>query len=665
MSGNLSLPEEADHLTDNFFTEIGVENIDYIGGGFFGQAFRGNLIGEDEKKVVIKVSRPWKILDARGDIENDMDFLKEINVFSKVGRDGHPNIIQLYDFGRVGSLNYMVMESADEDFAEISYEIDGSDDELIMFDLCQILRGMYHIQRLGFVHSDIKNENILVEKKTGRLMIGDFGLTEGSMCSLKNDIIYFMGFTSGFVPISVIKSENNELQTENAKTVDVWSLGLTMCENILKNIPKAMKKFNNLIKDISFSKTYKETYKNYVGIRRMVIRKMKTQTQIDPEIISLLDLMLAMSDIDRPSVVGLYSDEKYRKEFPFFDEMMKSVENKFPFSDLTENCQITLLKGISEYNHDIGPNFSVSNIEKLYYKNILSKKDIEKDEDGLQISINFLFYEINLLISQNIELFLPSKNENYIGEKVEMMMAILFYTLSSKPYQIYIDLNFTILLKFCFDILDVDYGKTSGLRHFGKKINKKRIFEKVFSIIHSSPRLENTNITALNSLVFWSIDLLDIYNVLITADSKLYGWKNRDKILCSIVVGLSKKGKDEVYPFIYTNNLRDLVREFVEELYSGTPANFREKKFKINDPKKQKFIFLLEPHSIRRFTISDSGKSKIICLSNENVRGEENKLYIQNKIQKTKFGDEYINGKCFSYHDDEFLNILKQYRSKQ
>jgi predicted Ser/Thr protein kinase len=89
----------------------------------------------------------------------------------------HPNIVQVYDFGRTEEFFYFMMEY-----------VDGANLRALMRDgtltpqktlriVPQICRALQFAHDEGIVHRDIKPENILVDKKE-RVKIADFGLAK-------------------------------------------------------------------------------------------------------------------------------------------------------------------------------------------------------------------------------------------------------------------------------------------------------------------------------------------------------------------------------------------------------------------------------------------------------------------------------------------------------
>jgi len=102
-----------------------------------------------------------------------MRFKREVRAVAKVS---HANIVQVYDFGTEGDLNYIVMEYIQ------GKELKDSFDSKTRFDLQTIFRMMgellealYFAHQAGVIHRDIKPANVMVDAK-GHIKLADFGV---------------------------------------------------------------------------------------------------------------------------------------------------------------------------------------------------------------------------------------------------------------------------------------------------------------------------------------------------------------------------------------------------------------------------------------------------------------------------------------------------------
>lgn len=89
----------------------------------------------------------------------------------------HPGIVPVYTFGESKDLVYIVMQYVDGESLADRLARDGkvAPDEAaaILYDLAEALEFAH---REGMVHRDLKAENVLIERSTGRAMLTDFGV---------------------------------------------------------------------------------------------------------------------------------------------------------------------------------------------------------------------------------------------------------------------------------------------------------------------------------------------------------------------------------------------------------------------------------------------------------------------------------------------------------
>lgn len=122
-----------------------------------------------ERLVAIKVlPREHADSDARE------RFLREARTAAQLS---HPNIVPLLSFGELGDTLFYIMRYVDGESLEARLKRDISVPEpetrRVLSELCDAL-GYAHEQ--GVVHRDIKPDNVLIERGTGRVMLTDFGV---------------------------------------------------------------------------------------------------------------------------------------------------------------------------------------------------------------------------------------------------------------------------------------------------------------------------------------------------------------------------------------------------------------------------------------------------------------------------------------------------------
>ena len=100
-------------------------------------------------------------------------FSREARILASLN---HPNIVQVFDFGREGDLHFLAMEHVrGTDLQAFFDQPCGLERHRLLKIVRDVARGLGSIHRAGLVHRDIKPSNILVTED-GSAKIADFGL---------------------------------------------------------------------------------------------------------------------------------------------------------------------------------------------------------------------------------------------------------------------------------------------------------------------------------------------------------------------------------------------------------------------------------------------------------------------------------------------------------
>jgi serine/threonine-protein kinase len=94
----------------------------------------------------------------------------------------HPNIIQVYDFGRAIGSNYIVMEYIEgQTLQERLSELAGENQKMPLPEVLRIVRetgqALSYAHQQGMIHRDVKPDNIMM-RADGRVALMDFGLAK-------------------------------------------------------------------------------------------------------------------------------------------------------------------------------------------------------------------------------------------------------------------------------------------------------------------------------------------------------------------------------------------------------------------------------------------------------------------------------------------------------
>jgi len=184
------------------------------------------FLGYDDllhRPVAIKRLRPQYAADATFRVR----FEREAQAAASFS---HPNIVNIYDVGEDGGTPYIVMEYiAGETLKEI-IEQEGPfhpDDVAILIE--QVASALDYAHERGFVHRDIKPQNILVDA-AGLAKVVDFGIAKG----LSDSTLTEAGTGLGTVHYLSPEQASGLMATPSS---DIYSLGVIAYEMLTGRLP--------------------------------------------------------------------------------------------------------------------------------------------------------------------------------------------------------------------------------------------------------------------------------------------------------------------------------------------------------------------------------------------------------------------------------------------
>jgi serine/threonine protein kinase len=307
-----------------------------IGKGGMGVVYLANY-SEDfgtetfTKQVALKTINPSLKLEPK----NIKIFLKEIKTLAELE---HPNIARFLDIGTSEKGKpFFVMEYVEgATLIEHCNKNKFSINERLEF-FRQILDAINYSHSKGFIHCDIKPNNILVDSK-GTPKVIDFGIASkyGSFIVGKNQTTFFQNaFTPNYASPEQIKGEKNL-----SETTDVYSLGVVLYELLSGQLPIELSEsesYPNLISTLeknvpltlkrSITKVIDETERE----RLILERDCQTISQLKNDLSSNLDEIVqkALSQKTHKRYTNIRTFDAEIEEFLSEESFFKQIKSAF------------------------------------------------------------------------------------------------------------------------------------------------------------------------------------------------------------------------------------------------------------------------------------------------------------------------------------------------
>lgn len=200
-------------------TGTSVAYADAVLGQTIGRYYVRRLLGKGgmgrvylARDSVLGRSVALKLVDGAVDGELILDEARAI------ARLNHPNIVQLYDFGRQGAGIYLALEYVDGDTLRERLPSGGMErDEALRYSYA-IANALAHAHEMGVFHCDLKPSNVMVGRD-GRIRVVDFGIAR----TAGNDDTSAAGTPDWMAPEQWTRAPLTD-------RVDVWALAIVSAQ---------------------------------------------------------------------------------------------------------------------------------------------------------------------------------------------------------------------------------------------------------------------------------------------------------------------------------------------------------------------------------------------------------------------------------------------------
>jgi uncharacterized membrane protein YhdT/predicted Ser/Thr protein kinase len=166
-------------------------------------------------------------------------FRREAKIAAKLS---HPNIVPLHTFGEIGDVLYYVMGFVrGESLAERMERAGAIEPEDVTRILAQLADALSYAHEMNIVHRDIKPENVLLDDRTGRAILTDFGIAKFS------DGIDKLTQTGGVLGTPHYMSPEQATGRETDSRSDLYSLGVLGYRMLTGRLPIESESLGQLI----------------------------------------------------------------------------------------------------------------------------------------------------------------------------------------------------------------------------------------------------------------------------------------------------------------------------------------------------------------------------------------------------------------------------------
>ncbi len=195
-----------------------------VGSGGMAEVYEALDTKEDDKIVAIKVLKQ--------EYSNDPQYLRRLTREAQaMVALKNEHVVSLYDMGTDGDMHYLVLEYVNgRTLREYMDEVGKLEPKEAVAIVCDVLTGLSHAHKMGFIHRDVKPQNIMMTEE-GVIKLADFGIAK------------FAGSTTKTYDGSEAVGSVYYISPEQAKgervdaQADIYSVGVMLYEMLAGDPP--------------------------------------------------------------------------------------------------------------------------------------------------------------------------------------------------------------------------------------------------------------------------------------------------------------------------------------------------------------------------------------------------------------------------------------------
>ncbi len=296
-----------------------------------------------QRKVAIKVLLP----EFADDVDFTERFLREARTVANLS---HPHIIPVYDFGQLDGSFYMTMDYLSGGDLGDRLSGDLAEDDILRI-ISQIATALHFAHEKGFVHRDIKPDNIMF-REDGSAVLTDFGIARAQDASNQLTKVGQVVGTPKYMSPEQLQGKEVDGRT------DIYSLGIMLYEMFTKRCPYedpdfmtlAMKHFKDPIPKLPMK------YSKYQKLfERMVAKEPDKRFRDGAEAVELIEQIrsgkVEANSIDSGNAAQLKAkaapkpifSEKQPKLVHIPRELMLELQDLDPLLDVNWNQRATAI----------------------------------------------------------------------------------------------------------------------------------------------------------------------------------------------------------------------------------------------------------------------------------------------------------------------------------